>query len=74
MEKSQKELIEEKIKSSQNPKLKKLYADHKSLNEKVEKLSTKTFLTEKEQVELKKLKNQKLDELEEMVKLAMSLS
>ncbi len=44
-----------------NPELKTLWDEHMLLSKQVEKLESKAFLTPNEDVELKQLKKQKLD-------------
>jgi hypothetical protein len=68
MEQSDRELIERAMVG--NFELRKLYGQHKELDEKLRKLSRQPFLTAIEQDEERRLKELKLRGLERMLKLA----
>lgn len=68
MEKEEIKKIEGLIEKG-NYELEKLYKDHIKLEEKIKKLSNSTFLSQKEEVELKKLKERKLIEKREIFDL-----
>ena len=68
MERADRELIEKVAPS--NFELKKLYEKHRELEEKLQKLSRKAFLTQGEEQEQRHLKIVKLRGVERMLKLA----
>ncbi len=68
MERADRERIEKVVPS--NFELKKLYERHKELEEKLQKLSRKAFLTQSEEQEQRQLKIVKLRGVERMLKLA----
>jgi uncharacterized protein YdcH (DUF465 family) len=69
------EVTKKNIESSitKNPKLKRIYQKHRSLDDQVSALDRRTFLTEAEEFKLKKLKLEKLktaEELNQMIRAA----
>ncbi len=68
MERADRERIEKVVPN--NFELKKLYERHKELEEKLQKLSRKAFLTQSEEQEQRQLKIVKLRGVERMLKLA----
>ena len=73
MENIERSLIENAISIKPNPRLVSLYKEHKILNEKVEQLTNRSFLTSNEELELKKLKKEKLNKFEEMLNIARAV-
>ena len=67
MESTERELIEKAL--SNNFELKKLYTQHSQLQIRLEQLSNLPFLTADEQIEVKKLKHQKLRGVERMIQI-----
>jgi hypothetical protein len=68
MEHADRDLIEQSAKS--NFEVKKLYEQHKEFEERLDKLSTKTFLTAGEETEQRRLKRLKSRGVERMLELA----
>lgn len=62
------EVTKRKIESSltTNPKLKRMYQKHRSLDDQVTELDRRAFLTEAEEFKLKRLKFEKLKVAEEL--------
>jgi uncharacterized protein YdcH (DUF465 family) len=70
MERSDRELIERV--ASRNFELNKLYERHKQLEERLDKLGKKSYLTPGEEQEQRQLKQVKLRGVERMLKMASS--
>jgi formyltetrahydrofolate synthetase len=68
MESHERELIEKAVET--NFELKKLYKQHVELDQKLKKLGKQSFLTQKEELEERRLKQLKLRGVERMLKMA----
>ena len=67
METNERQMIEKE--SSSNQGLRRLYEEHKALEEKLSRFGRMSFLTPREEVEEKKLKLRKLRGVERMMKI-----
>ena len=67
MERTDKELIQRFLES--NPQLRRLYAEHETLETRLNKLGRKAFLTPDEQLEARRLKKRKLFGVDRMMEI-----
>jgi uncharacterized protein YdcH (DUF465 family) len=72
MENHDQEMIQKAMLSLNNPRLTRLYEEHKKLNEEVARLQNRPFLTSPEENMLARLKRKKLRGMEEMITIARS--
>lgn len=67
MEKREHELISRVV--SENVQLRRLYQEHEELERKLSKYENRVYLTPREEVELKKLKKEKLSGVDRMMQI-----
>lgn len=67
MENNERELILQEL--TKNAELRRLYREHEDLERRVSRFDSRNFLTSREEMELKRLKKQKLHGVDRMMRL-----